>query len=237
MKYDDIVYSKVDDVGIITINRPHVDHAVRSQTCAELIGAFGLVARDETIKVVIFDGREGDVFRSGFRQLTNDDSEKLKMMKQLCQVVRDLPQPVITGIWGLAAAEGLVLASSCDIAIASEHAVFHHSTSGIDSLESGKMMSAWARVAGMGGVCTASEAHLMGLVNAVVPHERVADEVLIRCADVSDGPSLRIWKRRAPAGDDSRKPFESSSRNCVMKGEYAVKDRPTSICLARRRNR
>ena len=102
-------------------------------------------------------------------------------VEELHSLIRDVPKPVIARVQGYAIGGGNVLATLCDFTIASERAVFGQVGPKVGSVDPGFGTAYLARVVGekkareIWYLCrryTAQEAHSMGLVNAVVPHDQ-----------------------------------------------------------------
>ncbi len=123
-----ILFDRDGSVGYITLNRPEKRNALNSEMLIQLREVLSDVSRDDSIKVVILRGSEGN-FCSG-----HDLSELLKEPMdvkrhfELCgavmHAIRGLPQPVIAEVEGYAVAGGCQLVAVCDLAIASEDAKF-----------------------------------------------------------------------------------------------------------------
>jgi len=194
--YTDIRYERAADEGIarITINRPEVRNAFRPQTVAELIDAFNHVRDDMTTGVVLLRG-EGDLaFCSGGDQrvrghggyVGEDQVPRLNILDVQKQI-RYLPKPVIAVVAGYAVGGGHVLHLVCDLTIAADNARFGQTGPMVGSFDAGYGASYLARVVGhkkareIWYLCRqygAQEALDMGLVNTVVPLERLEAEAL-----------------------------------------------------------
>ena len=194
--YTDIRYERAADEGIarITINRPEVRNAFRPQTVAELIDAFNHVRDDMTTGVVLLRG-EGDLaFCSGGDQrvrghggyVGEDQVPRLNILDVQKQI-RYLPKPVIAVVAGYAVGGGHVLHLVCDLTIAADNARFGQTGPMVGSFDAGYGASYLARVVGhkkareIWYLCRqygAQEALDMGLVNTVVPLDRLEAEAL-----------------------------------------------------------
>ncbi|HEX3158536.1 MAG TPA: 1,4-dihydroxy-2-naphthoyl-CoA synthase [Gemmatimonadaceae bacterium] len=194
--YTDIRYERAADEGIarITINRPEVRNAFRPQTVAELIDAFNHVRDDMTTGVVLLRG-EGDLaFCSGGDQrvrghggyVGEDQIPRLNILDVQKQI-RYLPKPVIAVVAGYAVGGGHVLHLVCDLTIAADNARFGQTGPMVGSFDAGYGASYLARVVGhkkareIWYLCRqygAQEALDMGLVNTVVPLDRLEAEAL-----------------------------------------------------------
>ena len=125
-----------------------------------------------------------------------------------------MPKPVIARVQGFAIGGGNVLATLCDLTIASERAQFGQVGPKVGSVDPGFGTAYLARVVGekkareIWYLCrryTAAEAERMGLVNCVVPHENLDAEVDRWCAELMEKSptALSIAKRSFNADSDS----------------------------------
>ncbi len=196
--YEDIIYETWRGIAKITINRPQLRNAFRPKTVSELIEAF-LDARDDTeIGVVILTGAGSDAFCAGGDQgvrghggyVGQDQVPRLNVL-DLQRLIRVLPKPVIAMVAGYAIGGGHVLHVVCDLTIAADNAIFGQAGPRVGSFDAGYGSGYLARIVGhkkareIWYLCrqyTASEALAMGLVNAVVPLDRLEAETL-RWAD------------------------------------------------------
>lgn len=196
-EYTDIRYERAVNEGIakITINRPEVRNAFRPETVAELIDAFNHARDDMTTGVVLLTG-EGDLaFCSGGDQRVRGEGgyvgetdlvPRLNILDVQKQI-KYLPKPVIAVVAGYAVGGGHVLHLVCDLTIAADNAKFGQTGPRVGSFDGGYGTAYLARVVGhkkareIWYLCrqySAQEALDMGLVNTVVPLERLHDEAL-----------------------------------------------------------
>src|SRR5215510_12404853 len=129
MGYEDIQYEVQDGVARITIDRPKVMNAFRAQTCEELIAAFQRAGMDRAVGVVVLGGAGDRAFCTGGDQSSHSGQYNGRgtiglPVEDLHGAIRDLPKPVICRVQGYAIGGGNVLATVCDLTIASEKAVF-----------------------------------------------------------------------------------------------------------------
>ena len=195
MAYSDILYEKSGGIAVVTINRPQVRNAFRPRTVDEMIAAFRDAWDDDEIGAVILTGAGDKAFSSGGDQKARgkdgyrDDPDgpagaKLRIT-ELHAAVRMIPKPVIAAVNGYAIGGGHVLHVICDLSIASENAVFGQTGPRVGSFDAGFGAVFLARAVGekkareIWYLCrqySAQEALDMGLVNKVVPQERLMDE-------------------------------------------------------------
>jgi dihydroxynaphthoic acid synthetase len=194
--FKDIIYEKRPGVARVIINRPEAYNAFTTYTQDELIKAFEDAARDDTVGVVVFTGAGNKAFctggdakeaKAGYRK---GMLEKDLMVKTL---IREMPKPVIAAVNGYAIGGGQVYQQICDLSIASENAVFGQVGPLVGSFDPGVGIIDLMMVVGekkareIWYLChryTAKEALEMGLVNKVVPADKLEDEVDKWCDEI-----------------------------------------------------
>lgn len=193
--YEDIIYEKTaDGVARVTIDRPQVRNAFRPRTVSEMIDAFADAREDQQIGVVILTGTGREAFCSGGDQkvrgeagyVGGDNVPRLNVL-DLQHLIRYLPKPVIAAVSGYAIGGGHVLHLVCDLTIAAENARFGQTGPRVGSFDAGYGAGLLARTVGQKKakeiwfLCRqydAQQALDMGLVNTVVPVDRLQDEAL-----------------------------------------------------------
>ena len=193
-EYTDIVYETAEGIAKITINRPEVRNAFRPTTLFELSGAFNVARDDPGIGVIILTGAGDKAFCSGGDQrIRGDDGYvdaagvgRLNVLDLQVQI-RRTPKPVIAMVAGYAIGGGHVLHVCCDLTIAADNAVFGQTGPKVGSFDGGYGSWLLASTVGMKRareiwfLCrqyTAQQALEMGLVNAVVPVDRLEQETV-----------------------------------------------------------
>ena len=200
MEFKDLIYTEQDGVATITINRPKVYNAFSSNTCEELIQAFGKAGWNRDIGVVVLTGAGDKAFCTGGDQSADAENGGYGgrgtiglPVEEMQSIIRDIPKPVIARVNGYAIGGGNVLVTLCDLAIASDKAQFGQVGPKVGSVDPGFGTALLARVVGekkareIWYLCrrySAEEALAMGLVNAVVPHGELDAEVAKWCAEI-----------------------------------------------------
>ncbi len=178
-------------VARVVLNRPERRNALSRDLMLEVLDALDLIASDETVHVVVIEGR-GPVFSAGHdlaEMTANRDAEFYEDLFSICvrlmTRVHELPQPVIARVHGVATAAGCQLVAACDLAVAADTARF--ATPGVNiGLFCSTPMVPVARSIGRkralemlltGEMIDAPTALDWGLVNRVVPEARLDDEV------------------------------------------------------------
>lgn len=193
-EFQDIIYEKSEGIARIVINRPEVRNAFRPRTVIEMIDAFADAREDQSIGVVILTGQGEKAFCSGGDQKVRgdagyigDDSVPRLNVLDLQRDIRFLPKPVIAAVSGYAIGGGHVLHLVCDLTIAAENAVFGQTGPRVGSFDAGYGAALLARTVGhkkareIWYLCrqySAQDALQMGLVNTVVPVDRLQDEAV-----------------------------------------------------------
>ena len=197
-QYNDLLYEVRDGVARITINRPVKYNAFTAETCEELIDALKRAGWDKSVAVIVLTGAGDKAFCTGGDQSSHEGSYSGRgtiglPIDEVQSLIRDVPKPVIARVQGFAIGGGNVLATLCDFTIASEKAVFGQVGPKVGSVDPGFGTAYLARIVGekrareIWYLCrrySAKEAYEMGLVNAVVPHDKLDDEVTKWCAEI-----------------------------------------------------
>ncbi len=200
-KFEDIKYERTaDGIAKITINRPKVRNAFRPLTVGELKQAFDMARDDAEIGVVILTGEGSEAFCSGGDQKVRGkagyvDSKGVPRLNILDvqKQIRSLPKPVVAMVAGYAIGGGHVLHVVCDLTIAAENARFGQTGPRVGSFDGGLGSSYLARIVGQKKareiwfLCRqydARQALEMGLVNTVVPLERLEEETMQWCREM-----------------------------------------------------
>jgi naphthoate synthase len=218
----DLTYHRAVDQGTVRVafDRPEVRNAFRPLTVRELIRAFDVARDDPEIGVVILTGAGPEAFSSGGDQrIRGDDGYvdergigRLNVLDLQVQI-RRLPKPVVAMVAGYAIGGGHVLHLCCDLTIAADNARFGQSGPKVGSFDGGYGINLLARQIGekrakeVWFLCRqydAPTALAWGLVNTVVPLERLEPETVSWCREMlrMSPLSLRLLKAGSNAGTD-----------------------------------
>ncbi len=195
--YKDIIYEKMDGIAKITINRPEKRNAFRPETVFEMYDAFSDAREDQTVGVILLTGygpaKDGKyAFCSGGDQsirgnmgyVGKDGVPRLNVL-DLQKLIRSIPKVVIALVAGYAIGGGHVLHVICDLTIAADNSIFGQTGPKVGSFDGGFGSSYLARMVGQKKareiwyLCrqyNAQEALQMGLVNKVVPVDKLEEE-------------------------------------------------------------
>ena len=190
--FKEILFEQYDRIAKITINRERYRNAFTPLTTLEMSQAFNHCREASDIRVVLLTGAGDKAFCAGGDMHVKGrggyvDSEGVPRLSVLDvqMQIRRLPKPVIAMVNGYAIGGGHVLHVVCDLTIASENAIFGQTGPKVGSFDAGFGSSYLARIVGQKKareiwfLCrqyTAREAEQMGMVNKVVPLERLEDE-------------------------------------------------------------
>jgi naphthoate synthase len=232
--YTDILYHKADGIAKITINRPEVRNAFRPLTVTEMSDALADAREDQSIGVVVLTGAGDKAFCSGGDQKIRGDSgykdetgvHRLNVLDFQRQM-RTCPKPIIAMVAGYAIGGGHVLHLMCDLTIAADNAVFGQTGPKVGSFDGGYGASYMARIVGQKKareiwfLCrqyNATQALEMGLVNAVVPLDRLEDETVQWCREIlANSPlAIRCLKAALNADCDGQAGLQELAGNATM---------------------
>lgn len=209
MEFQSIIYTK-DEKGIVTvtINRPEVRNALNIAVRKELRKAIEEISQDKDIRVVIITGAGDKAFISGADLNELKDATPLSideyaatLGQQLYTDIENLRVPVIAMINGFCLGGGLELAMCCDIRIASTNAKFGQPEINVGFFPGGggtqrlPRLIGWGRAKELiytGRMLDAAEADRIGLVNRVVPPEKLETETRQMAENIASKSPLTI---------------------------------------------
>jgi naphthoate synthase len=200
--YQDIRYElSGDGIAKITINRPEVRNAFRPETIIEISDALEKAREDESVGVIILTGEGPLAFCSGGDQRVRGDTGYVPGGKSVGRFhvtdlhvqIRRLPKPVVAMVAGYAVGGGHILHLVCDLTIAADNARFGQTGPRVGSFDGGYGAALLSRLVGpkkakeFWFLCRqydAQQALDMGLVNTVVPLERLEEETVQWCREM-----------------------------------------------------
>jgi naphthoate synthase len=218
--YDDIAYDIDGAAAVITINRPQRYNAFTGKTVEELVKAFRAAWADSRVSVIILTGAGEKAFCTGGdvkqRAETGDYGPTESGMFEigyLHKLIRDVPKPVIAAVNGVAVGGGHVLHVLCDLTVAADTATFGQAGPRVGSFDAGFGSAYLARVVGekrareIWYLCRrydAETAERWGLVNYVVPADRLLAEAKALAAEIAEKSptALRFLKQSFNADTD-----------------------------------
>lgn len=232
--FEEILFEEYNHIAKVTINRPRYRNAFTPKTVWEMSQAFNYCREALNIRVVILTGAGDKAFCSGGDMhvkghggyIGTDGVPRLNVLDLQMQI-RRLPKPVIAMVNGYAIGGGHVLHVVCDLSIASDNAIFGQTGPKVGSFDAGFGASYLARIVGQKKareiwfLCrqySAVEAERMGLVNKVVPFDRLEDEciewaeTMIECSPLA----LRMMKAGFNAELDGQAGIQELAGDATM---------------------
>ena len=191
MEFNNVLLEKEGNIATVTINRPKALNALNSETLKELNAVIEDLENDNNIYCVILTGSGEKSFVAGadIAEMKNLDSKGGKefglLGNKVFRRLENLDKPVIAAISGFALGGGCELAMACDIRIASEKAKFAQPEAGLGITPGFGGTQRLPRLVGEGkakeliytfAIVKADEALSIGLVNKVVPLDKLMDE-------------------------------------------------------------
>ena len=218
--FEEILFEEYNHIAKVTINRPRYRNAFTPKTVWEMSQAFNYCREALDIRVVILTGAGDKAFCSGGDMhvkghggyIGTDGVPRLNVLDLQMQI-RRLPKPVIAMVNGYAIGGGHVLHVVCDLTIASDNAIFGQTGPKVGSFDAGYGAGYLARMIGhkrareVWFLCrqyTAAQAYEMGMVNTVVPFDKLEEETVQWCSEILElSPmALRMLKGAFNADTD-----------------------------------
>ena len=228
MVFETIILAKEDGVAIVTLNRPEVMNAINTQMRDDLREVLDEIRRDRDVRVVVIKGSGEKAFCSGrdlkeYSEAVPDPIEDWanRTERGAGFGLNRLPQPVIAAVNGYALAGGMELALNCDLRIASDTATF-----GLFEIRRGffpgggatwrlapLVGKGWAMELILGGdPITAQVAERIGLVNRIVPGEKLMEEAMMLARKMASKSSNALMLAKA-AINQSVDAYEQTGSN------------------------
>lgn len=216
MGYQTILVERRGGVELVTMNRPEVRNAQNTQLINELDEALHAADADPDVNVIVVAGA-GPHFSSGHDlkayvgEAPSDEwHEKRKtpegkfeherrMYFEKSMAIRDLATPTIAMVQGKCIAGGLMVACMCDLIVAADDAIFQNPVlrmtgAGVETLiEFADLGPRKAKeFLWTGDEIDAAEAHRLGLVNRVVPRDKLEDETMALADRIAKLPPVTV---------------------------------------------
>jgi len=200
-----------DGIAYLTLNDPKKRNALSFNMLAQLKEEFTDLASKKDTRVIVINS-EGPVFSSGhnLKELLSETGKDFHQQifhkcSEVMQLIQDIPTPVIAQVRGLATAAGCQLVASCDIAVASDKALFATpgvkvglfcSTPGV-ALSRAVPRKKALQMLFTGEPITAQDALLHGLVSHVVPEDKLEEETMEIASKICNSSSAVIGLGKA----------------------------------------
>lgn len=207
MNYQTLTIEKEEGIAIVTINRPKYLNAINSMVLKELGLAFKEFSESKEIKAVIITGSGEKAFVAGadiaeMKDMTSDEAQKFALLgNQTFNLIENLSKPVLAAINGYALGGGNELALAADIRLAADNARFGQPEVGLGIIPGFGGTQRLAKIIGVGKakellltgeIIDAEEATRIGLVNKVVPLDKLMDEARKLARKISSNAPLAL---------------------------------------------
>lgn len=207
MQHNNLIFENVDNIGIVSLNRPDRLNAITKELLLELYDLLKETESKAKVKAIIIKGSGGKAFSSGddLKAIKNIDNfaygDLLRLGHKVFRKIVDFDKVVLAAIEGYVLGGGLELALACDFRIATENAVFSFPEVGLGVLPGWGGTQRLTRIIGEAKAkqiiltCDSidgSEAYRMGLISKVVPQDKLMDEAMIMVQKVISRAPLAI---------------------------------------------
>ncbi|MBI2913286.1 MAG: enoyl-CoA hydratase/isomerase family protein [Chloroflexi bacterium] len=242
-----LLYEKKGEIAYITLNRPEVHNALDAEVVVRLAEAWQDFADDDALRVAIITGAGDRAFSSGAdlrkliplmsgaRQPEDEWDQKLVADWRLTNIALlrgfDLYKPVIAAVNGFCLAGGTELIQATDIRIAAEHATFGLTEVTRAIIPAGGSMVRLPRqvpfckameILLVGDHMTAEEAYRIGLVNRVVPAEKLMETAAEFAGKIAANGPLAVCKVKETVLKALGRPVEEG---------YALEDEAARVVM------
>jgi len=190
MSFENILFERIENLGLITINRPRKYNAISLATLRELEEALEIASSNKDVKVIGITGSGNKSFASGSDLNEVKDRDLRKALEPIIQGLADkmerTPKPIIAAINGICMGGGLEVALGCDLRVATPNAVFATPEGKLGIIPGGGATARLPRIIGrgwgmemllMGEKITAEKALQIGLITRLVPENELIEEV------------------------------------------------------------
>jgi len=223
MEESTVLYHREENIGIITLNRPHRLNALTCGLLKSFMETLDAARRDKGVEVVILTG-SGKSFCSGEDLKETSEGKSVETWMDEAERLQDvqrytlkLDKPLIAAVKGYAVGGGCEIAMSCDIRIAAKSAVFGFPETGVGLTVTNAGTKLLTHLVGLGKAkelvftgefIDASEACKIGLANNVVPDEVLMDEALSMARKIAQRSPLALKLSRIAIDQGMSASFE-----------------------------
>lgn len=208
MAYHSILLTKEAGIALIQMNNPKAMNALEDELSAELLSAYRDVAADPEIGAVILTGAEkafcagGDLKKlSGGFPSAEAGYDYMKSFREMVTTFMDMPKPTIAAVNGFAVGAGFCIAMQADLILASDKAKFGMAFANVGLIPDLAGLYTLPRLVGLqrakelvftARTIGAEEAKEMGIVNQILPHERLLEEAKKLAKRLASGPRVAL---------------------------------------------
>jgi len=206
MNYENLMIDKSDHIGIITFNRPQRLNTFTKDMAVEFNNALEEMEKDNDVRVVIIKGA-GKAFCAGIdvnelyaQESTIESLRWIETMEESILLMARMGKPVIAAAHKIAVANGIGIVASADLAIAAEGTRFGATAVNIGLFCMGPAVPL-SRCLGRkkalellltGDFIDAAEAERIGLINKVVPADKLEEEAMLLAKKIASKSPLAV---------------------------------------------
>jgi enoyl-CoA hydratase/carnithine racemase len=238
-----VLVERTGAIATVTLNRPAARNALSRQLVSELLAALADLVGEEQLRALILTGAGDRAFCAGAdlverRTLTPAElTAHTESINAVCDALADFPTPTIAGIRGFALAGGAELAIACDLRVAGEDAVFGYPEVKIGVFPGAGGVVRLPQLVGSGAArdllytgrnVTADEAFRIGLVDRLVPADRVlavardlAEEIAANAPLAVRAVKRALVESTGLAGPDAHRAVARHRRPLDATADYA----------------
>jgi len=227
MAYETILLERKGAVAVIRVNRPDKLNAMNAKVKEEVAHALGELERDDSARVAVITGVGDKAFIAGadineFAGRKPIDQWQAYGQTSLYNVVERFPKPVIAMMNGYALGGGCELAMACDIRVASEKAQLGQPEINIGIIPGGGGSQRLPRLVGLGKALemiltgdriSAQEAHRIGLVDEVFPHEELEKRTMELAEKIASKSPVAVRLAKAAIKASANMPLDQGLRH------------------------
>ena len=197
-----------DGIAVLTLNRPEALNSINRQLRLELLELFPKLDMDPNVKVIVITGAGDKAFCTGadLKERSSRTTEEMVhdrhyLTAKSTSALSNVSKPVIAAIKGYCMAGGYEMVLQCDISICSDNAIFSLPEVTHGFFPGGGACQRLPRLVGYqmareliftGRRWDAKEAKELGLVNKVVPLDKVMDEAMAMARKIASYPSVGV---------------------------------------------
>lgn len=240
MPYQNLIYETDGAVGIIRFNRPEVRNALNWETWIEFEDALKRLHADPNLRVALVSGTGDEAFVAGadLRMLKErspqDAVNASTKVNEILLFIESMDEPVIAAINGWALGGGCELALACDIRLASDRAQIGQTEVRVGIMPGYGGNVRLMRLVGpghakeliyTGKIINAQEAERIGLVNRVIPHDKLWEEAMAMARQIAKGPAAVHFAKKALFMASKHSYLEALQKDTELYGEvYKTQD-------------
>jgi len=240
MGYRNLILEKDGKVGILKVNRPEVRNVFNWETWMEFEEALKELHQDPELRVGVITGMGDEAFIAGadlhmLKVRTPEMAvEASKKANEILLFMESMEEVMIAAINGWALGGGCEIALACDLRIASERARMGQTEVRVGIMPGYGGNVRLTRLIGSGRakemiftgkILHAEEAEKIGLVNRVVPHERLMEETMTLAQEIASGPASTHIAKKAMFQINQLPFLEALRRDSELYGDvYRTED-------------